>query len=99
MPHDTSSFEFHEGPVLLIGEASSANVDDCTDGAVRLFLFKCGSKAVGAGIFVQTERSSLVQNCVPIRGDKYWRGCDVREECTNDFFHFGSRVERSAFLE
>ena len=50
-----------------LSESGSSNIGNEADGAIRLFLFECGSKAIGAGITEQTERSKLGDHCVPIR--------------------------------
>ena len=84
---------------MLIGEGCSDNVDDGAGRAVRLLLFERGSKAVGAGMTMQAELSRLVDNSGPIREVKYRWGCEFHEEGANDFFHSGSKTERSAFLD
>ena len=50
-----------------LSESGSSDIDDEVDGAIRLFLFKRGSEAIGASITEQAERSRLVGDCVPIR--------------------------------
>ena len=77
-PHDASGFEFHRGPVLLIVESGSADIDDGVYGAIRLFLFEGGSEASGTGVAVEAEGSRRVNDCVPVREDKYWGCCEFR---------------------
>ena len=98
-PHDASSFEFHGGPVLLIVEGGSADVDDGAYGAIRLFLFDGGSEANSASVAMEAEGSSRVDDCVPVREDKYWRCGEFREEGTNGVFHCESEIERGALFE
>ena len=54
-PHDASGFEFHRGPVLLIVEGGSADIDNGAYGAIRLFLFEGGSEASGTGVAIEAE--------------------------------------------
>ena len=54
-PHDASGFELHRGPVLLIVEGGSADVDDGAYGAIRLFLLEGGSEASDASVAMETE--------------------------------------------
>ena len=69
-PHDATGFEFHDGPVLLIVESGSANIDDGAYGAVRLLLFEGGSEPSGASVAMEAEGSYCVDDCVPVREDK-----------------------------
>ena len=69
------------------------------DGAIRLFLFACGSEAIGADITMQAKRSRLVHHCVRVKEDKDRRIFEFLGESANDFLHWGSKIERSAFLE
>ena len=98
-PHDASGFEFHSGPVLLIVEGGSADVDDGAYGAIRLFLFESGSEASSASVAMEAEGSSRVDDCVPVREDKYWGCGEFREEGTNDVFHCRSEIKHGALLE
>ena len=73
-PHDAFGFEFHRGPILLIVEGGSAEVDDGAYGAIWLFLLEGGSEASGAGVALEAEGPRCVDDRVPVRKDKY-RGC------------------------
>ena len=42
-------FKDHGGPIPFISESCSANIDDGSDGTVRLFLFERYSETIGAG--------------------------------------------------
>ena len=82
--HNASNFEFQGGPIFLIVECGSANVDYGADGTIRLFLSEHGSEAVGAGVIVQAERSRLVHHCVSIREAKDRWGYELRKENANE---------------
>ena len=97
-PNDTSGFEFHRGPVLLIVEGGSADVDDGAYGAIRLFLFKGGSEANGAGVTMEAEGPRVVDDRVSDRKDKYWGYCEFREKGTNGILHCGGEIERDALF-
>ena len=101
-PHDASGFEFHSGPVLLIVEGGSTDVDDGAYGAIRLFLFEGSSEASGASVAMEAKGSRRVDDRVPVREDKYWGCGEFREKGTNDILHCGGKLERDArfcFLE
>ena len=99
-PHEASGFEFHRGPVLLIVEGGSADVDDGVYGATRLFLFEGGSEASGADVAMEAEGPRRVDDRVPVREDKYWGCCEFREKGTNGILHCGGKIERDVlFLE
>ena len=83
-PHDAFGFKFHRGPVLLIVEGGSADVNDGAYGAIRLFLFEGDSGAGGAGIAMEAEGPRRVDDRVPVREDKYWGCCEFREKGTNE---------------
>ena len=97
-PRDASGFEFHRGPVLLIVEDGSADVDDGAYGAIWLFLFEGGSEASGAGVAIEAEGLRRVDDRVPVRKDKYWGCCECREKDTNGILHCGGEIERDALL-
>ena len=88
-PHDASGFEFRRGPVLLIVEGGSADVDD---GAYA-------AEASSARVTMEAEGSSRVDDRVPVREDKYWRCGEFREEGTNGVFHCRSKIELGALFE
>ena len=98
-PHDASGFEFHRGPVLLIVEGGSADVDDGAYGAIRLFLFEGGSEASGASAAMEAKGSRRVDDRVPVREDKYWGCSEFREEGTNGILHCRGEIERGALFE
>ena len=98
-PHDASGFEFHRGPVLLIVEGDSADVDDGAYGAIRLFLFEGGSEASGASVAMEAEGSRRVDDRVPVREDKYWGRGEFRKEGTNGILHCRGEIERGALFE
>ena len=83
-PHDAFGFKFHRGPVLLIVEGGSADVNDGAHGAIRLFLFEGDSGAGDAGIAMEAEGPRRVDDRVPVREDKYWGCCEFREKGTNE---------------
>ena len=97
--HDASGFAFHTDPVLLIVEGGSADVDDGTYTAIRLFLLEGGSEASGASVAMEAKGARRVDDRVPVWEDKYW-GCGVfREEGTNGIFHRRGEIERGALFE
>ena len=98
-PHDASGFEFHRGPVLLIVEGGSADIDDRAYGAIRLFLFEGGSEASGTGVTVDVKGSRCVNDCVPVREEKYWGSCKFREKGANGVLHCGGEIEHSALFQ
>ena len=98
-PHDSSGFEFHRGPVLLIVEGGSADIDDGAYGAIRLFLFEGGSEASGTSVAVGAEGSGRVNDCIPVREDKYWGCCEFREKGANGVLHCGGEIERGALFQ
>ena len=82
-PHDASGFEFHRGPILLIAEGGSADVDVGAYEAIWLFLFEGGAETSGAGVAMEAQGPRRVDDRVPVRKDRY-RGCgEFREKCTN----------------
>ena len=98
-PHDASGFEFHRGPILLIVEGGSADVDDGAYGAIWLFLFEGGAEASVAGVAMEAEGPRRVNDRVPVRKDKY-RGCGkFREKSVNGTFHCGGEFERGALFQ
>ena len=97
-PHDASGFEFNRGPVLLIVEGGSADVDDGAYEAIRLFLFEGGSEASCAGVAMEAEGPRRVDDRVPVQEDKYWGCCEFREEGTNGIFHCGGEIQRDALF-
>ena len=62
-------------------------------------MFEGGSEASSASVALEAEGSSRVDDCVPVREDKYWRCGEFREEGTNGVFHCGSEFERGALFE
>ena len=91
-PHDASGFEFHRGPILLIVEGGSADVDDGAYGAILLFLFEGGAETSGAGVAMEAQGPGRVDDRVPVRKDKY-RGCgEFREKCANGILHCGAPI-------
>ena len=96
--HDASGFEFHRGPVLLIGEGGSADVDDEAYGAIPLFLFEGSSETSGAGVTMEAEEPRRVDDRVPVRKDKYWGCCVFREKGTNGILYCGGEIERGALF-
>ena len=63
-PHDASGFEFPRGPILLIVEGGSADVDDGAYGAIWLFLFEGGAESViGANAICQDDVTQKVNTC------------------------------------
>ena len=98
-PHDASAFEFHRGPILLIVEGGSADVDDGAYGAIWLFSFEGGAETSGAGVAMEAQGPRRVDDRVPIRKDKY-RGCsEFREKGANGILHCGGEFERSALFQ
>ena len=49
---DAAGFEFPWGPVFLIIECGTADVDDGANRTIQLFLFKGCTQTVGAGLVV-----------------------------------------------
>ena len=98
-PYDASGFEFYRGPVLLIVEGGSADVDDGAYGAIRLFLFEGGPEASGAGVAMEAEGPRRVDDRVPVREDKYWGCGEFREKGTNGILHCRGEIERGALFK
>ena len=84
---------------MLIVEGGSADVDDRADGAILLFLFEGGSEASGTGVAVEAEGSRRVNDCVPVRENKYWGCCEFREKAANGVLHCGGEIERGALFQ
>ena len=64
-----------------------------------MFLFEGGSEASGTGVAVEAEGSRCVNNCVPVREDKYWGCCEFREKGANGVLHCGGEIERGALFQ
>ena len=64
-----------------------------------MLLFEGGSEASRASVAMEAEGSGCVDDCVPVREDKYWGCGEFREEGTNGVFHCGSENERGALFE
>ena len=97
--HDASGFEFHRGPILLIVEGGSADVDDGAYGAIWLFLFEGSSEASGAGVAMEAEGPRRVDGRVPVRKDKC-RGCDeFREKSAISILHCGGEFKCGALFQ
>ena len=98
-PHDASGFEFHRGPILLIVEGGSADVDDGAYGAIWLFLFEGRAETSGAGVAMEAQGPRRVDDRVPVRKDKYMGCGEFREKCANGILHCGGEFERSALFQ
>ena len=64
-----------------------------------MFLFEGGSEASSASVAMEAEGSSRVDDCVPVREDKYWGCGEFREEGTNGVVHCRSGIKRDALFE
>ena len=64
-----------------------------------MFLFEGGSEASSASIAMEAEGPTRVDDSVPVREDKYWRGGEFHEEGTNGVFHCRREIERGARFE
>ena len=64
-----------------------------------MFLFEGGSEASGTGVAVEAEGSRCVNNCVPVREDKYWGCCEFREKGANGALLCGGEIERGALFQ
>ena len=62
-------------------------------------MFEGGSEASGTGVSVEAEGSRCVNNCVPVREDKYWGCCEFREKGANGVLHCGGEIERGALFQ
>ena len=98
-PHDASGFEFHRGPVLLIVECGSADVDDGAYRDIRFFLFKGSSETSGAAVAMEAKGPRRVDDRVPFQEDKFWVCCEFREKSRNGILHCGGEIERNALFE
>ena len=97
-PDDASGFEFQWGPVLLVGESRSADVDNRAYSAVALFLLEGGSEASRASVAMKADRSRSVNNHVPFGEDEdRWCG-KFREEGANSILHGEGEFKRSGFF-
>ena len=79
-PDDASGFEFQWGPVLLVGESRSADVDNRAYSAVALFLLEGGSEASRARVAMEAKESILVNDRVPVGEDEDRRCGEFREK-------------------
>ena len=99
IPNDASGFEFHRGPILLIVEGGSADVDDGAYGVIWLFLFEGGAEASGADVVMEAEGPRRVNDRVPVRKDKYRGWGEFREKSANGILHCVGEFERGALFQ
>ena len=64
-----------------------------------MFLFEGGSEASCTGVAVEAEGSRCVNDCVPVREDKYWGSCEFREKGANGALHCGGEIERGTLFQ
>lgn len=77
-PDDGTSFKLEDGQVVLIFKASAAGVSNGVDGAIRLFLFKGGTKTATAGIVTRAEVLRPVNSCGQTKKHMDARSAEIR---------------------